>query len=785
MLFVLAAMPVSSAFAEPAETNPMLLWYDKPAAEWVAANPVGNGRLGAMVFGGTARERLQINEDTLWIGEPHDYSHQGAFRFLPDIRKLLFEGKQKEAEKLAMDQFMSVPLRQPPYQPCGDLLLELPGHEEFAEYRRELDLDRAVATVRYRVGDTVFTREVFASHPAGVVFVRISANRPAKVSFVARLGTEHPNASVAAGKPMDLILSGQVRNSADHFDGTVENPLRFELRARVMTEGGESAPVENGIEVTNADAATLLVSAATNYVDFKDVTGDPAARNERLLAVAAAEPYASQLERHVADHRGLFRRVSIDLGPSAGPKLEMPTDQRLKAFADGDDPRLAAQFFQFGRYLMIGCSRPGSQPANLQGLWNDKLQPPWDSKYTININTEMNYWPAESCNLAECHLPLFDALEELAVSGEKVAREHYKARGWVVHHNFDLWRGAAPINASNHGIWPMGAAWLCQHLWWHYEYSGDRDFLAKRAYPLMKGAALFFVDTLVEDPRTDKGWLISGPSNSPENGGLVMGPTMDHQIIRNLFTSVILAGEALGVDEDLRKQLAGLRSRIAPNQIGRFGQLQEWLEDKDDPNNQHRHTSHLWGLHPGSEINASTPALFEAAKVSLQHRGDGGTGWSKAWKVNFWARFLDGDHSYRMLSSLVSTGTYPNMFDAHPPFQIDGNFGAASGMVEMLLQNHLGEIAFLPALPAAWPDGEFRGLRARNGVEVDLEWKGGKAVRASLKTSLAVRHTLRPPRGQKIKRIIDFGGEPVAVETAGETGSFDAGAGGAYAVEFE
>ncbi len=742
------AMFSAVACRAAAAPGPVALWHNEPAAKWVEAHPVGNGRLGAMVFGGAAEERVQINEDTLWFGEPHDYTHRGAAEYLPQIRKLLFEGKQREAERLAMEQFMSVPLRQTAYQPCADLELSLPGHESPQDYRRELDLDQAVSTVTYKIGEVVFTRQVFASYPDNVIVVRLAADRPGQVSFTATLDTPHEEKSRVAAGPRQLALRGRVCKEQKGFDKRTRDPLRFEVHLSANAKGGACTARDEGIEVRGADEALLVLAAATNYVDFEDVSGDPAAACVKAIKGAQAKTFDQLLEAHVSDHQSLFRRVSLDLGNSE--KTKLPTDERLKRFAEGGDPELAALYFQFGRYLLIASSRPGSQPANLQGIWNDKTNPPWESKYTVNINTEMNYWPAEPCNLAECHLALFDALEEVAISGARVAREHYGARGWVLHHNFDLWRGAAPINNSNHGIWPTGGAWLCQHVWWHYEYGGDKEFLRERAYPLMKGAALFFVDTLVEDPRNDKGWLICGPSNSPEQGGLVMGPSMDHQIIRNLFSNVIEASEVLGVDADLRGQLVLLRGLIAPNQIGQHGQLQEWLEDKDNPNNHHRHCSHLWALHPGHEIHPGTPELFAAARVSLNHRGDGGTGWSKAWKINFWARLYDGDHAYRMLESLIATGTYPNMFDSHPPFQIDGNFGGTAGIAEMFLQNHLGEVAILPALPSAFASGSVSGLRARGGLQVDIAWKDGRAVRAVLHADRAGTWKLRAPDGQHV-----------------------------------
>ena len=757
VLVLIVALFSATLWADP---GPMVLWYDKPAGQWVEANPTGNGRLGAMVFGGTDKERIQINDDTLWFGEPHDYANEGAGEHLEKIRQLLFEGKQGEAQKLAGEQFMSDPLRQMAYQPCSDLLIMQPGHKDVADYRRELDIANAISTVTYRVGDTTFTRTLLVSNPDDVIVLRIEADKPGKVSFSATLDTLHEEKSVSAVGESELAIRGRVRTTMRRQNRKTANPLHFETRVAVSTDGGKATVTDEGIEVAGANSATLVLTAATSYVDFEDVSGDPTKRCVAILKAVADKAYEAIKKDHIADHRGLFDRVTLDLGVT--DKVKLPTDQRIKAFGDGDDPQLATLYYQFGRYLLISCSRPGCQPASLQGLWNESLTPPWECKYTTNINTEMNYWPAEMCNLAECHLALFDALEEIAISGARVAKEHYGARGWVLHHNFDLWRGTAPINASNHGIWPTGGAWLTQHLWWHYEYSGDKEFLRERAYPLLKGSAEFFLDYLVEDPRNDKGWLISGPSNSPEIGGLVMGPTMDHQIIRELFANTAAAAKVLGVDEELQKKLLDTRSRIAPNQIGKHGQLQEWLEDKDDPNNKHRHVSHLWGLHPGSEINANTPELFDAAKVTLAHRGDGGTGWSKSWKINFWARLLDGDHSYRMLSSLIATGTYPNMFDAHPPFQIDGNFGGTSGMTEMLLQNHLGEIAILPALPSIWPTGSIEGIRARRGVEIDLVWKDGKAVSATLTAKLDGIHRVRAPKGQQIAKI-EQGGKTTAV----------------------
>ncbi|WP_432713655.1 glycosyl hydrolase family 95 catalytic domain-containing protein [Pedobacter sp.] len=869
------------------------LWYNQPAVNWTDALPIGNGRLGAMIFAGVDQEHIQFNEETLWTGKPRNYNHKGAATYLPAIRSLLFEGKQKEAEELAGAKFMglqSIPgdrqewvkrmlssatikgnpalesyndeswksiqvpsyegwetvglanldgavwLRttfdvkvswltkdlvldlnrirdqdftyvngklvgntdgtaarkyiipakllkkgkntisilvlnyfdkggiagykdtsraigiypvgetvangislvkawkykiqdnDPPaaaqfqasYQPFGDLFLKFKHNpEEVKNYKRSLDLQTAVSSTSYAVNGVKYVREYFASQPHQAMVTHLSADRKGSISFEAILSSPHQKSILKRIDDHTIAISVQVKDGA----------LKGDSQLRAILKNGKISVDNNKISITNADEVTLYLTAGTNFKNDNDVSVDPADICNKALKKLNKVAYQQIKQEHISEYQSYYKTFEIDFGKD--DHAHLPTDIRLDRFAHSKDPSFVALYLQYGRYLLISSSRPGTQPANLQGIWNDLLTPSWGSKYTTNINLEMNYWPADVLNLSAMNEPLFKKIEALSLQGSQTAKTHYNANGWVLHHNTDLWNATAPINAANHGIWVGGGGWLSQHLWEHYLFTQDRDFLKNEGYPLMKKAAEFYVDFLVKDPKT--GWLISTPGNSPENGGLVAGATMDHQIIRTLFKNCIAAADLLGIDQSFKDMLLEKVKRIAPNQIGKYGQLQEWLQDLDDTTNKHRHVSHLWGVHPGNDITWEHPEMMKAARQSLIYRGDEGTGWSLAWKINFWARFKEGDHAMKMIRMLISPvakggGAYLNLFDAHPPFQIDGNFGAAAGIAEMIVQSHSNHIEILPSLPTALPFGKVKGIAARGGFVLNINWDKGKLV---------------------------------------------------------
>jgi alpha-L-fucosidase 2 len=760
----------------PPAPSKLTLWYRQPANVWTEALPVGNGRIGAMVFGGVAQERLQLNEDTLWAGGPYDPVNPDALATLPEVRRLVFAGEYEKATALTDAKVMAQPLRQMSYQSVGDLRLQFGNVSEPQEYRRSLDLDGAICVTRFAAAGVNYTREVFASHIDNVLVVRLAADRPGKLDVdigyhwplpgkrsafdeappvrVLGLGLDSFNVDAPAPASLriavdegDLVMSG--RNSAENG---VNGALTYEARARLSVKGGSRQNEASSVKIRGADEIVILVSMATSYRNFSDVSGDPAALNVATLRAVGSRSFEALLSRHQEEHRQLFRRVDLDLGETAA--VQLPTDERVRTSVASNDPALATLYFQYGRYLLLSSSRPGSQPANLQGLWNDLRNPPWGSKYTININTEMNYWPAEATALPETVQPLVDLVKDLAITGARTAKTMYGARGWVAHHNTDLWRATAPIDGAQYGMWPTGGAWLCLHLWDRYDYSRDRNLL-ESIYPLLKGACEFFLDTLVQHPNGR--WLVTNPSLSPENTHLpnvsiAPGPTMDNQILRDLFANTEKAASILGRDGQFVQQVRATRERLPPNQIGSQGQLQEWLEDWDATATDihHRHVSHLYGLYPSGQISVDhTPQLARAAQRSLEIRGDEATGWGIGWRLNLWARLRDAEHAHRILKLLLGPErTYPNLFDAHPPFQIDGNFGGAAGIAEMLLQSLKSadgsdEVLLLPALPQAWPTGRISGLCARGGLTLNISWRNGELHECQLTAKVDGKWTVR------------------------------------------
>ncbi|MBT1704925.1 glycoside hydrolase family 95 protein [Chryseosolibacter indicus] len=742
--------------------NHLKLWYQQPAKTWNEALPIGNGRLAAMVFSNPQTETLQLNEETVWAGEPgNNIPSTGFAESLPEIQRLIFADEYEQAHKLAMQKIPRSPAKDNnygmPYQPVGNVLIDFPTHQHVTDYHRELDISKAIQSTTYTANGVTYTREVFTSFTDQVVVVRLTASKKQSITCSISVECPHREVSIEVGNKT-IGLSG-TSGSKDNKKGKV----KFVTQVQPVLEGGTLTSSDTALHINRATAITVFISIGTNFKSYNDLSENPLEKATKYLNDAKQKPYKVLKDSHIEYYRKFFNRVSLDLGTTAA--ANKPTDVRLSEFHAGNDPHFVTLIFQFGRYLLISSSQPGTQPANLQGKWNDKIAPPWDSKYTVNINTEMNYWPAEVTNLPEMHQSLFNMLHELEITGKESASKLYKARGWNLHHNTDLWRITGPVDGAFYGLWPMGGAWLSQHIWQHYLYSGDLRFLETH-YSILKGAALFYHDILVEEP-TNK-WLMVVPSMSPENHhrpdiSIAAGTTMDNQLVFDVFSNFIEASSLLNRDFELRDSVKIDCNRLPPMQIGKHSQLQEWLKDWDDPNDKHRHVSHLYGLYPSNQISPyRNYILFQAARNSLEYRGDQSTGWSMGWKVNLWARLLDGDRAYKLIRDQLTPalentnnagGTYPNLLDAHPPFQIDGNFGVTSGIAEMLVQSHDGAVHLLPALPAAWKSGSIAGLRTRGGFTIDLSWKDSKIKSIRVTSSLGGNFRIRSHSSLTDKRL--------------------------------
>lgn len=745
-----------SIFSSAQQGGKYKLWYDKPAQQWVEALPIGNGRIAAMVFGDPYKEKLQLNESTFWSGGPSRNDNPDGAKVLDSIRYYLFNGNYKKAQILADKGLTSRKLHGSAFQNIGDLTLDFHNLGNVKSYYRELDIEKALTTTTFISNGTYFKREVFASIPDNVVVVKLSADKKNALNFTAAFDSELKKDVRAEGVTL------QMNGLSSTIEG-LEGEVKYNAIAKFITKGGKISVSGKSVSVSNANEVTVLISIATNFTDYKTLNTDEVVKSREYISEAEHKNFNTLFKNHLKTYQHYFKRVDFNLGTSEAGKKS--TDIRVKNFASGHDPELISLYYQFGRYLLISSSQPGGQPANLQGIWNNSNKPAWDSKYTININTEMNYWPAEKTNLPEMHEPLIQMIKDLSESGKETAKVMYNSRGWVAHHNTDIWRITGVVDFANAGMWPMGGAWLCQHLWEKYLYSGDKNYL-RSVYPIMKSAAQFYEDFLIEEPSHQ--WLVVSPSMSPENipqdhqgSALAAGNTMDNQLMFDLFTKTKKAAQILNLDSEKIPVWSSIISRLPPMKIGKYGQLQEWMEDLDNPKDNHRHVSHLYGLFPSNQISPYTkPELADASKTVLVHRGDVSTGWSMGWKVNLWAKLLDGNHANKLIKDQLTLvekdgwgskgGTYPNLFDAHPPFQIDGNFGCTSGITEMLLQTQNGFIDILPALPDEWKSGKFSGLKTYGGFEVNIIWENNEAKEVIIKSGLGGNCRIKVPNEMKL-----------------------------------